>query len=279
VSTVSTETFPDANDIQLLILQLLRDANLEMDISTAPLYDYTLAGELIQKGSIPVLPNDQWKKEAIGWEAFAWTGIQIRLSDYAIGPKVRDPAADTYVEAPSTAVEKELCGAMKMRKSGGFANINIFGLAFIITFSLIVTILNLFILRFFIFLSRFRRALAPRLDRWVQDGVFHLQRRAFDAAGEGTWVKVEEEIPSTLAGQVLGELPVKTERGVVPQWRGLTPATTFGSEFSFEKDFKKPSKSASFFLGAATQAPKMPPSYRFMDSDRKSNKSGDKEKV
>jgi hypothetical protein len=118
---MDNSTWPEATDIQLVILQLIRDASLEMDITTAPLYDYTQAGELLQKGELPQLPNDQWKAEAIGWESIAWTGLQIRLSDYAIGPKVRDPNAAQYMEPVTTDAERALCGAMKMRKSGGFA--------------------------------------------------------------------------------------------------------------------------------------------------------------
>jgi hypothetical protein len=86
-------------------------------------------------------------------------------------------------------------------------NVSVFGLAFIITFSTVIFVLNTFILRFCIFLSRFRRALAPRLDRWVQDGVFQLQRRAFDAQGRGHWSGTDDEVPCTAAGEILEELP------------------------------------------------------------------------
>lgn len=232
-SVVDKNTWPEANDLQLVMLQLIRDANLEMDVTTAPLYDYTQAGELIQKGEIPRLPDDQWKIETIGWEALAYTGIQIRLSDYAIGPKVRDPAADVYMEAPTTPAEKELCGSMKMRKSGGFANINVFGLTFIITFSFLMSIFNILLLRFMIFLSRFRRALAPRLDRWVQDGVFQLQRRAFDSYNQGTWSHINQEIPVTMDGQFLAELPVES-RVVEPKGFKLSPASSFGTQIEKE---------------------------------------------
>ncbi|KAF2180391.1 hypothetical protein K469DRAFT_714765 [Zopfia rhizophila CBS 207.26] len=54
-----------------------------------------------------------------------------------------------------------------MRKLGGFVNINVFGLVFIVAVSSIVAILDITLLKFLVYMSRFRRALAPRLDRWV----------------------------------------------------------------------------------------------------------------
>jgi hypothetical protein len=84
----------------------------------------------------------------------------------------------------------------------------VFALIFITTFSTTITLFNLGILRFFIFLSHFRQALAPRIDRWVQDGVFQLQRRAFDMHHEGQWTDLEKEIPVTEERDLLRELPV-----------------------------------------------------------------------
>ena len=92
-----------------------------------------------------------------------------------------------------------------------FRNFNVFGLVFIITVACVVTILDLVLLKFLVFLRRSRRGLASRLDSWIQDGVFQLQRRAFEAHGEGTWVKLDQEIPSTMKGNKLHELPLESK--------------------------------------------------------------------
>ncbi|PSN73567.1 hypothetical protein BS50DRAFT_616909 [Corynespora cassiicola Philippines] len=110
--TITRDTWPEATEIQLLILQLLRDISTEMDVSTGPYFGVIQAAEL---------SDDHWKTEVIGWETFAWAGIQTLLADYAIGPKGHDPDADQYMIWPTTKAEKELCGSMRMRKSGGFA--------------------------------------------------------------------------------------------------------------------------------------------------------------
>jgi hypothetical protein len=88
------------------------------------------------------------------------------------------------------------------------SNINVFALAFIIAFSVIATLCNTLILRFFIFMARFRALLAPRIEHWVQDGVYQLQRHAFEAQGQGTWQYLDEEIPTTLNTETLRKLPI-----------------------------------------------------------------------
>ena len=57
-------------------------------------------------------------------------------------------------------------------------------------------------------MGRFRRFLQSRVDRWVQDGVFQLQRRAFDAHGQGTWIHITDEIPRTTEMDNLDGLPL-----------------------------------------------------------------------
>ncbi|KAF2178152.1 hypothetical protein K469DRAFT_695786 [Zopfia rhizophila CBS 207.26] len=47
-------------------------------------------------GQLPRLPDDQWVRELIGWERYAFTYYQILFSDYAVGHKVRYPGADGY---------------------------------------------------------------------------------------------------------------------------------------------------------------------------------------
>ena len=40
------------------------------------------------------------------------------------------------------------------------------------------------------------RRLGPRLERWIQDGVLQLQRRAYEGDGQGMWQNVEKEVPT-----------------------------------------------------------------------------------
>jgi hypothetical protein len=89
------------------------------------------------------------------------------------------------------------------------SNINVFGLSLIIGFTSLVTILDLAALKIFVFFSQFRRALAPRIERWVQDGVFHLQRRAYEGNQYGNWELLDRDVPVIVPSELLPELPLK----------------------------------------------------------------------
>lgn len=117
---ILVEDYPGASDVQLAALQLLVTSSLLFDISDAA-QDVLQAKEMAGgTGYIPSLPEDQWEKEIKGWEAFVWAALQTAITDYAIGPAVREPSIADLVKKNLTSGEKQLCGAQKMKKSGGF---------------------------------------------------------------------------------------------------------------------------------------------------------------
>ncbi|KAF2114997.1 hypothetical protein BDV96DRAFT_646853 [Lophiotrema nucula] len=239
--------FPTASDVQLAVLRTLRILSVFNDLSNGGILQLFQANDLISAAVLRTLPDDQWVDDVTFWESYALAGIQTMLSDVAVGPIRRDANADSYTDPPQTAGEHELCKSMKMRKAGGFANVNVFGLSFIVTFSVIVTVLNLTILRFILFLSKFRHALGPRLERWAQDGLFQLQRRAFDAHAEGTWIRLEDEIPVTETDSRMAELPVESmpvfagEKSLMrgKTWRTDVTAVTESGSWKEKEDLEK----------------------------------------
>lgn len=84
-------------------------------VLTAPELDF------LNEGFTIGLPDDQWIKEVAGWADYVWAGLTIMLSDAVVGPKLRDPVAVNYTDAPTTEGDKLLCKSLKMRKAGGFA--------------------------------------------------------------------------------------------------------------------------------------------------------------
>jgi hypothetical protein len=98
-----------------------------------------------------------------------------------------------------------------------------------LTFAVFVTILDILLLRFLIYLSKFQRALSPRIDRWVQDGVFQLQRRAYEAQGDGVWRMQDKEIPVIFDGSKLADLINETPR-IRTQTFGSTETATGSME-------------------------------------------------
>lgn len=112
------DAFPEASDVQKLIIQLLGHASVFMDFGNFLTLN---ASYTISRGARSALPDNQWRVEAISQESKVWAIIQILLADYAIGAQTTDPHAYDYIDKPATAAEKSVCHAMRMRKSGGFA--------------------------------------------------------------------------------------------------------------------------------------------------------------
>lgn len=92
-----------------------------------------------------------------------------------------------------------------------YRNINVFALSLIIAIFGIFATLDLILLKFLIFLQRFKRALAPRIDQWIQDGIFQIQRKAYEAYSQGTWdeKRLERDIPATIGADALERLPLE----------------------------------------------------------------------
>lgn len=72
------------------------------------------------------------------------------------------------------------------------SNINVFGLSLIIGFTSLVTILDLAALKLFVFLNRFRRALAPS-----------------EGNQYGNWELLDRDVPVTVPSELLPELPLE----------------------------------------------------------------------
>jgi hypothetical protein len=106
------------------------------------------------------------------------------------------------------------------------SNINVFGLSFIIAFSILVAVVDITLLKFLVYIARFRRALGPRIARWTQDGIWQLQRRAYEGEGYRNWTDLESEIPLMEKGHKLNDLPIMWRPGKSPMVQTSSFATT-----------------------------------------------------
>lgn len=93
------------------------------------------------------------------------------------------------------------------------SNINVLGLVLILALSCFFITADLLVLRSLLYIPRLRRHLAPRIDRWIQDGVLQLQRRAYEAQGVGTWKDIEMPIPTTAMLEKLPDLLISVRPG------------------------------------------------------------------
>ncbi|KAJ4291860.1 hypothetical protein N0V90_009756 [Kalmusia sp. IMI 367209] len=208
--SISQADFPHASGVQIAGVQTLVTASQIFDVQLASAK--LRASDLNYGGMIPSLPDDQWVQEITYWEQIVWASLQAIVSDYAVGYGVQEPSIEPYVKRNLTSGEEELCRAQRRVKPGGFMNINVFALAFIATFAVVATLLDIVLLKFIIFLKHSRRLLAPRIDRWIQDGVLQLQRRAYEANDQGHWTRLDKEVPTTTNDEPLAELLLETRR-------------------------------------------------------------------
>jgi len=66
------------------------------------------------------IPDTQWITEIVNWEYTAWSALQIKISDYAIGPRMRTFQEELNITEPTTKGDIQLCNSQRMRKNGGF---------------------------------------------------------------------------------------------------------------------------------------------------------------
>lgn len=66
------------------------------------------------------------------------------------------------------------------------------------------------LLKILVYVSKFQATLTPRLNRWIQDGVWQLQRHAYEAQGHANWLDIEREIPLNKEGEAFQDLPTSS---------------------------------------------------------------------
>ncbi|KAF3001242.1 hypothetical protein E8E13_002985 [Curvularia kusanoi] len=201
---IDFSAFPNANEMQKTLIRLIATSAYVFNIEKVA-KDFE-ARSVEDRDNEKGLPQDQWLNELSRWQKQILASLQVSVRDYSLGPWRRDKAYTKFY-SPSTKAEEQLCGMQKVKKNGSVVNINVFGLSFIIAFSVVVALLDMFILKFMIYLSKFRAALNPRIDRWIQDGIWQLQRRAYEGEGYHGWTDLEADIPLTTEDK-LKDLPI-----------------------------------------------------------------------
>ncbi|KAL9625615.1 MAG: hypothetical protein Q9160_000328 [Pyrenula sp. 1 TL-2023] len=147
------------------------------------------------------LPPDQWKKEVANWLRVMRVIIQQLTLDYATGP----PTDAVYIDKPSPGTpEHDLCNS-KITKSSKHSSFSVLGLVIIYVIGGAIIALDLLAPTIHKWLLRKRN---PHVQHsWVQDDFLHLQQRAFEEAGIGTWKEKEKSIPTTEPGTDFKPLP------------------------------------------------------------------------
>lgn len=123
-SEVSQAIFPEASEVQQTVLKLIIISNYLFGTRLNEKNEALLAESILPKSPdvYRVLKDDQWVDELVWAESKVWAALQVSITDYAIGPTLRDTAVDrNNFTAPVTDGEKQLCGMQKMKHSGNLS--------------------------------------------------------------------------------------------------------------------------------------------------------------
>lgn len=113
--------FTNVNKIQVYLLKLLQHSLIGAMVPRTWGLSDTFPNALSVGNLGGKVPNDQWIKELWHWYAVNLSGLQIFLSDYAVGPAARESSTVAlYERPPPDDAGRRLCSMQKMRKPGEF---------------------------------------------------------------------------------------------------------------------------------------------------------------
>lgn len=114
-----TQGLRNLNSIQGNLVKLLEHSLARSQYNDMNTFNVTTS-LITANGHVGYLPDDQWIKELWRWQAISLAGLQILLSDYAIGPAARSSNVAVYESLLEEEGGRQLCSKQKMRKPGGF---------------------------------------------------------------------------------------------------------------------------------------------------------------
>jgi hypothetical protein len=191
--------------LQTLTVDLLYDILFNWYTSLA-MVSYSKPAKLLAQGALESniqlpLPNNQWQLEVQDWHGTVLSGIQQYLVQHATGPSNQEWVK--YFRSTNGTADGTLCHAQKVRISGGYANINVFGLAFILGLGGVVILASLVLKHMGIWIQKRRPGANGGLNvPWIQDDLFQLHRAAYQVMGLGHWHGGGDMVPITAKGEL-----------------------------------------------------------------------------
>ena len=160
-----------------------------------------LALRHVEAGMQMPLPSNQWQIEVQDWHGTVLSGIQQYLIEHATGPQ--DHSWAKFFKTSNTTAERALCHAQRVRVNGGYANVNVFGMALILAFGGVTIIASLSCRHLGVWLQKRRtEGSSGRNVAWIQDEMFQLHRVACQARGLGHWKGEGDLVPVTENGEL-----------------------------------------------------------------------------
>ncbi|KAH8772420.1 hypothetical protein F5882DRAFT_452292 [Hyaloscypha sp. PMI_1271] len=181
------------------------------------------AEQLASQGVQLDLPSNQWAKEVASWFTVGLARLQQAPINYAAG-------------SPGTSInytfivpgDPYLCANQKVRSTSEAVSFSVLGTSFIIAVCIVLILVSLVLDQVMGFIQERWNRGGYRHRQWLLDGKLQLQRLAYENAGIGTWIKVEDNIPVTILRDLFG-MPDENNRGDPTE----DPAVMAGENISF----------------------------------------------
>ncbi|KAK4185483.1 hypothetical protein QBC35DRAFT_516876 [Podospora australis] len=167
----------------------------------------------LDAGSQGELPNNQWQRDVVYWNAASLAMMQQAIVSTVIGdtPSYPDENGPLRLVGPSTDIEREMCASQKII-SPQHVSFSVFGLGVIGVFGLITIIVSVSLESLTTFLQkRFKKSTYAQLE-WHATGTLQLQRMAQEELGIGAWSKCNDVVPVSQDNIILASLDVSDEK-------------------------------------------------------------------
>jgi hypothetical protein len=169
------------------------------------------------------LPVVQWANEVASWFALGLARLQQAPINYAAGSPGTS-INDTYI-IPG---DPNLCSNLKARSTSETVSFSVLGISVIVAVCIILILVSLVLDKVMGFIQNCWNRDGYRRRQWLLDGKLQLQRLAYENARIGTWIKVDDDIPVTILGDLFG-MPDENNRGALTEG----PAAMAGEKTSF----------------------------------------------
>lgn len=151
---------------------------------------------------IAALPNNQWHAEVGGWFQVGLATLQQFLLETAIGP-INIVESGGVLTPPGDDAERAICKRQTIRNASGYQNFSILGVAIILVLGVILIALGWGLDIVVGWIEKLFGWDFLRLS-WITDDYLQLQRLAYEAAGDDSWVACVKDVP-VMKGNAAGE--------------------------------------------------------------------------
>jgi hypothetical protein len=146
------------------------------------------------RSQVATLPNNQWHIEVASWLHVGLATLQQFFIETAIGPTNIVEYGGTITN-PTEKSARSICNRQVIRNASGYQNFSIVGVVIIVVIGLILIAVGWGLDVVVGWIEKLFGWDFLRLS-WITDDYLQLQRMAYEAAGDDSWVECVKDVPT-----------------------------------------------------------------------------------